>query len=87
MKTENSANAALAADFVAACRAHGHEPRVSNGSFGIRLGVLTATAPDEGGFALGFDTRPFAALRDSPDYVRHLIDATNAHAEGKRGDG
>ncbi|WP_294534272.1 hypothetical protein [uncultured Rhodoblastus sp.] len=73
---------ALAARFVAACRAHGHEPRVSSdGYFGIQLGVLPKMEPDEGGFSLGFDPRPFDALRDDPDYIQRLIDATIAHAE------
>ena len=77
---------ALAVEFISACRAHGHEPRVSNGSFGIRLGVLAPTAPPEGSFALGFDDRPFAVLRDEPDYLRHLSAATLAHV-GNRQEG
>jgi hypothetical protein len=67
---------ALAREFVAALRAHGHDPRVSSdGSFGIRIGVLTPTAPISDDFILGFDTRPFAVLRDCLGYVDHLVDA------------
>jgi hypothetical protein len=79
---------ALAAELVAKLRAHGHEPRVSSdGCFGIRLGVRTPTAPADGDFVLGFDPRPFDALRDDPDYILRLIDATIVHVENTNKEG
>ena len=81
LKKANSAlNRSLAYEFIAALRAHGHEPRVSGCFFGIDLSVRAPTAVPEGDFTLGFDPRPFDALRDDPDYIKGLIDATNATA-------
>ncbi len=68
---------ALAREFVTLCRAHGHDPRVSlsGDSFGIRLGVLTPTVPDEGYSVLGFDTGPFAAIMTCRDNFRYVVAA------------
>ena len=46
------------------------------------LAVVTAPALDDS--FLGFDVRPFAALRNDPDYVSHLIAAVMAGASGER---
>jgi hypothetical protein len=66
---------ALAREFVALCRAHGHDPRAEGDSFGIRLGVLTPTAPDEDYSVLGFDTSPFSALLTCRDNYSHVVAA------------
>lgn len=78
---------ALAREFVALCRAHGHDPRADGDSFGIRLGVLTPTAPDEGYSILGFDTGPFSALLACRDNYSHVVAAILAANGTEQTDG
>ncbi len=83
-----SASLALARGFIAACRAHGHHPYVTGaGAFFIELRKGAAPIPDEPhhlgahySYPLGFDDRPYAALREDPDYVLVLIKATRETA-------
>ena len=86
-------SSALARQFIAALRAHGHGPYVQHGHFGFQLSVRTPIQPPEphpGGFSypFGFDTDPYADLLRDPNRRGELIEATreaeafSAHVAG-----
>ena len=86
----------LARRLIAKLRERGHKPYVdAYGSFGILMRKERPATPDEHhhlgagySYTFGFDDRPFAALRDDPNYILALIaavresEAFSAHVAG-----
>lgn len=75
--TPAPSTATLAREFILALVGAGHRPYISgSGRFGVRLSVSPRQIREpvhhngaERVYTLGFDDRPFAALRDDPNWI------------------